>query len=108
MATKTPAARKRGRPRGTTKPKSSANTGIAGYVRDNLAAMLDTCPNCHRPKNSVAPLAVELGVTAQTLAAFIKGEANVQLDTFNRFYEFVENWKKEQANPASEEAVVSA
>lgn len=105
----TPTSRKRGRPKGTTKQnKSDMNTGVIGYVRDGLGAILKVCPNCGNPESPVAPLANELGVTPQTLAAFLRGKANVQLDTFNRLYEYVENWKHEQANPAPEATEVAS
>lgn len=87
-------ARKRGRPRRDSSAQSAS--GIANQVRNDLNSIIGVCETCHRPLHSVAPIAEKIGVSAVVLAGFIKGQKGLSLETFDRVYGWVQEYK---ANP---------
>lgn len=89
-------ARKRGRPR---RDATQSVGGIVEQVRNDLNGMVGTCETCHRPLNSIGPLATEAGVNPVILANFMKGRKGVSMDTLDTLWKFTQNRKANGSEP---------
>lgn len=82
---------KRGRPR---RDASAVNqSGIVQQLRNSLNDIIGVCETCHRPLRSVAPIAEQAGVSAIVLAGFIKGQKGLSMETLDKVWGFVEDYK---------------
>lgn len=85
---------KRGRPRRDA--SAVTQSGIVQTLRNDLNDIIGVCETCHRPLRSVAPIAEQAGVSAIVLAGFIRGHKGLSMETLDKVWAFVADYK---ANP---------
>jgi hypothetical protein len=106
-ATEAPAAKRRGRPRkGESKVEKVQNFSgnLTNTLRDNLKEIVGVCQTCGQWTSPVQPIADEVGITAVTLAKFIRGEAGLSMGSFDALWGYVTSY---QEKAASEQADAS-
>lgn len=94
-----PIKRGRGRPKGSknrpkTKPAPTpalpASGGITGALRDALKEHLRWCSCCDRPRESVAALARDSGVSHAILSRFLSGKRKgISAESIDRLYVYL-------------------